>query len=309
MEFVHIPVMAQEVMRFLKPEPGQRYLDGTLGGGGHTESILIESSPNGEVLGLDLDEEALAGARKRLERFGTRMTMRQASFDTAGEILAQLGWDRLDEIVLGLAMSSHQVEAAERGFSFRSSGRLDMRMDRRQPLDAYKIVNAFPAAELERILRDFGDEPQARRIASAIVSERKVKPLETTDELAKLIVRVKGGGRRDHHPATQTFQALRIAVNQELHHLDRFLDNGYELLKPNGRMVIISFQSLEDRAVKSAFRKWSRDCICPPRTLVCHCGWSRKVRLLTKRPLTPAAAEVSANPRARSAKLRAVEKI
>ena len=309
MEFAHVSVMAEEVTRFLQPEPGGRYLDATLGGGGHAESILIESSPNGELVGIDRDEEALAAARKRLEKFEGRVTVRHANLDTAAEILAELGWDRVEGVVLDLGLSSHQLESPERGFSFRALGRLDMRMDRGQLLDAYKIVNTVSAAELEKILREFGEEPQARRIASAIVSQRKVKALETTEELAKLVMGVKGRGRREHHPATQTFQALRIAVNQELHHLNRFLEKGYELLKPKGRMVIISFHSLEDRAVKTAFRKWSKDCICPPQTLVCQCGWSRKVRLLTKKPLTPSTEEVQANPRSRSAKFRAVEKI
>jgi len=309
MEFAHVSVLLQETMEFLEPEPGRRYLDGTLGGGGHAESILVRSSPSGEVLGLDRDEEALAAARSRLQGFGSRVTLRQASFESAGELLTELGWDAVDGAVLDLGLSSHQLEFPERGFSFRASGRLDMRMDRRQSLDAYAIVNTFSAAALEKILRQYGEEPQARRIAAAIVAERKRKSLETTDELAKLIVRIKGAGRRDHHPATQTFQALRIAVNEELERLDRFLENGYELLKKNGRMVIISFHSLEDRLVKTAFRKWSRDCLCPPQALRCRCGWSRKVKLLTKKPLTPSAEEIRANPRARSAKLRAVERI
>ena len=309
MEFAHVSVMGQEVVRFLKPEPGGRYLDGTLGGGGHAESILMESSPDGQVLGLDRDDEALAAARKRLDRFGARLTVRQASFEAAGEILAEEGWNGVDGVVLDLGLSSHQLASAERGFSFQSSGKLDMRMDRRQSLDAYKIVNTFPVAKLERILREFGEEPQAHRIALAIGSERRVRPLATTAELVKLIIKVKGAGRRDHHPATQTFQALRIAVNEELHHLDRFLEKGYEVLKPNARMVIVSFHSLEDRSVKSAFRRWSRDCLCPPRTPVCRCGWSRKVKLLTKKPLAPSINEVSVNSRARSAKLRAVERI
>lgn len=184
-----------------------------------------------------------------------------------------------------------------------------MRMDRRQSLDAYEIVNAFSVTELERILRDYGEEPQARRIALAIASERNIKAIKTTAELAAIVARVKGRKRRDHHPATQTFQALRIAVNQELENLDRFLEDGYELLQPQGRMVVIAFHSLEDRRVKNAFRKWNRDCICPPRTPTCQCGWSRKAKLLTTRPLSPSASEIEANPRARSAKLRAVERI
>ncbi|HEY7163711.1 MAG TPA: 16S rRNA (cytosine(1402)-N(4))-methyltransferase RsmH [Candidatus Binatia bacterium] len=309
MEFSHVPVMAREVVELLRPQPGGRHLDGTLGGGGHAESILTESRPDGELLGLDRDEEALEAAQRRLERFGARLEIRQANFSAAAEILDEIGWHRVDGVVLDLGLSSHQVEAPERGFSFRFSGRLDMRMDRRQSLDAYAIVNHYSATELEKILREFGEEPQARRIAAAIVAARKRKAIETTEELAMLVVRAKGGRRRDHHPATQTFQALRMAVNQELEHLRRFLEGGYRLLNRNGRMVIISFQSLEDRAVKEAFRKWSRDCICPPGALTCRCGWSRKVKLLTKKPLTPSADEIRQNPRARSAKLRAVERI
>jgi 16S rRNA (cytosine1402-N4)-methyltransferase len=182
-------------------------------------------------------------------------------------------------------------------------------MDRRQSLDAYQIVNTFSAPELERILRQYGEEPQARRIALMIASERKMKTIETTEQLADIVGRIKGKRERGHHPATQTFQALRIAVNQELENLDRFLESGYKLLKPKGRMVIISFHSLEDRLVKMAFRKWNRDCLCPPRTPTCQCGWSQKVKLLTTRPLSPSLSELEANPRARSAKLRAVERI
>jgi 16S rRNA (cytosine1402-N4)-methyltransferase len=308
MEFAHASVMVQEVMRFLEPEPGGRYLDGTLGGGGHAERILIESGPYGELVGLDRDDEAVSAARSRLQRFGTRLKTRQTSFAAAKEILAELNWHAVNGLLLDLGVSSHQLESPERGFSFRSQARLDMRMDRRQSLNAYEVVNTFSVANLERILRDFGEEPQARRIALAIAASRQIKALETTDELAKLIANVKKG-RRELHPATQTFQALRIAVNDELNHLDRFLQKGYELLLPKGRMVIISFQSLEDRLVKAAFRMWDRDCLCPPRTPVCQCGWSRKVKLLTKRPMTPSEKELSANPRARSARLRAVERV
>jgi len=308
MEFAHASVMVEEAMQLLRPEPSGRYLDGTLGGGGHAERILMESSPDGEVMGLDRDDEAINAARNRLQRFGTRLKARQASFEAAKEVLDELNWQTVNGLILDLGVSSHQLESLERGFSFRLQGRLDMRMDRRQSLDAYQIVNTFAVADLEKILRDFGEEPQARRIAFAIAAARKVKALETTGELAKLIESVKKS-RRDHHPATQTFQALRIAVNDELDHLDRFLEKGYELLHPKGRMVVISFQSLEDRLVKLAFRKWNRDCVCPPRTPVCHCGWSRKVKLLTKRPVTPSEKELSVNPRARSAKLRAVERV
>lgn len=309
MALTHVSVMAREVTDLLRPEARKRYLDGTLGGGGHAESLLIHSSPDGQVLGLDLDDAALAAAGQRLTRFGDRVVLRQANFAAAGAILAEIGWQRVNGIVLDLGVSSYQLESADRGFSFRGGAKLDMRMDRRQSLDAYQIVNTFAVSELERILRRYGEEPQARRIALAIASERTRRPITTTEGLADIVLRVKGRGERDHHPATQTFQALRIAVNQELDNLDRFLEDGYALLQPKGRMVVISFHSLEDRLVKTAFRKWNRDCICPPRTPTCQCGWSRKVKLLTTKPLSPSGSEIEANPRARSAKLRAVERI
>jgi 16S rRNA (cytosine1402-N4)-methyltransferase len=309
MLFTHVSVMAREVMDLLRPEARKRYLDGTLGGGGHAEEILIHSSPDGQVLGFDLDDEALDAARQRLSRFGDRLVLRQANFAAAGAILNEIGWLGVDGIILDLGVSSHQFESPERGFSFRGKARLDMRMDRRQSLDAYQIVNTFSAPELERILRQYGEEPQGRRIALRIAAERKMKTIDTTEELADIVARIKGKRERGHHPATQTFQALRIAVNQELQNLERFLESGYELLEPKGRIVIISFHSLEDRLVKRAFRKWSRNCLCPPRTPTCQCGWSQKVKLLMTRPLSPSPSELDANPRARSAKLRAVERI
>ncbi|MDH3443886.1 MAG: 16S rRNA (cytosine(1402)-N(4))-methyltransferase RsmH [Deltaproteobacteria bacterium] len=309
MEYAHLSVLVREVIDILKPKAGKRYLDGTLGGGGHSERILIESSPDGQVLALDWDDEALAAARDRLAGVGARIIMRQASFAAAAEILAEINWPSIDGAILDLGVSSHQLDAPERGFSFRISERLDMRMDRRQSLDAFEIVNGYSAADLERIFKTYGEEPRARRIAAAIVSHRRQRPIESTGELAELIARAKGARAGERHPATLCFQALRIAVNQELDHLKRFLERGYELFSPGGRLVVISFHSLEDRLVKTAFRKWSRDCLCPPRAPLCTCGWSRKTRLLTTRPVRPSAAESQTNPRARSAKLRAVERI
>jgi 16S rRNA (cytosine1402-N4)-methyltransferase len=309
MAFTHVSVLVREVSEFIKPEAGKRYLDGTLGGGGHTEKILIESSPTGQVLGLDVDDEALAAARARLAHFGARFISRQANFAAAKDILTELNWQAVDGAVLDLGVSSHHLDTPERGFSFRLSGRLDMRMDRRESLDAHEIVNRYSAAELERIFRIYGEEPRARRIAAAVVAARRRAPIERTDELAALIAQAKGGRGGERHPATQCFQALRIAVNRELDQLEGFLEDGHELLTPGARLVVISFHSLEDRLVKAAFRKWSRSCVCPPRAPVCTCGWSRKAKLLTPRPVTPSAAELEINPRARSAKLRAVEKI
>jgi 16S rRNA (cytosine1402-N4)-methyltransferase len=307
--FEHVSVLVREVIECLKPGPGKLYLDGTLGGGGHTEQILVESSPDGLVLGLDRDDEALAAAQERLRRFEGRFIARQASFAEAKDFLAAIGWNKVDGVILDLGISSHQIDSPERGFSFRTETRLDMRMDRRQSLDAQEVVNSFAVEQLERIFRDYGEEPQARRIAQAIVAERKKSPLETTAQLVRIVERVKGGRRRDHHPATQVFQALRIAVNQELEQLAGFLENGYETLQPRGRMAIISFHSLEDRIVKTAFRKWNRACLCPPRALSCRCGWSQKVKVLTKKPILASASEIQSNPRARSAKMRAVERI
>ena len=307
--FAHVSVLVRQVIACLKPGPGKRYLDGTLGGGGHSEQLLIESSPDGQVFGLDRDADALAAAQERLSRFEGRFIARQASFAIAKEILAENGWDHVDGVILDLGISSHQIDAPERGFSFRTDTRLDMRMDRRQSLDAREIVNSSTLEQLEGMFRDYGEEPQARRIARAIVAERKNRSVETTEQLVQIISRIKGGRRRDHHPATQVFQALRIAVNQELQQLERFLESGYEMLRPGGRMAIISFHSLEDRIVKRAFRKWHRACLCPPRVLRCRCGWSQKVKLLTKKPIVPPASEVQSNPRARSAKMRAVERI
>jgi 16S rRNA (cytosine1402-N4)-methyltransferase len=306
MAFAHVSVLAREVVEFLQPQTGQRYLDGTLGGGGHTEQVLIESSPDGMVLGLDRDDRALLAAQERLNEFGARLCTRQASFAAAQEILHELNWHSVNGAILDLGVSSEHLDTPERGFSFRSSARLDMRMDRRQALDAHEIVNRSSVTELERILREYGEEPRARRIAAAIV---RARPIETTDKLAALIAQVKGGRSGDRHPATQSFQALRIAVNRELEHLEHFLEHGYELLAPGARLAVISFHSLEDRLVKSAFRKWSRNCLCPPRVPTCTCGWSRKTKLLTARPVLPGAEEVRTNPRARAAKLRVVERV
>jgi 16S rRNA (cytosine1402-N4)-methyltransferase len=309
MDFAHTSVLIQESMGLLKPRPGERYLDGTLGGGGHAEEILLRSNPDGRVLGLDWDEDAVRAAAERLSRFGDRLTLRRANFVQAKEILADINWNQVNGVLLDLGVSSHQFDAAERGFSFQASASLDMRMDRRQPLTALEIVNYFTESQIAKIISDYGEEPRARRIAAAIATERKDRAIETTIDLADLIVRVKGKRNRAHHPATQTFQALRIAVNRELETLKTFLEYGYELLQPGGRMVIISFHSLEDRLVKTAFRKWSEKCICPPRTLHCECGWSQKARRLTRKPIIASAEEVRANPRARAAKLRAVVRL
>ena len=306
---MHAPVMVREAIELLKPEADKRYLDGTLGGGGHAEQLLERIGPDGKVLGLDWDEEAITATRHRLHRFGDRLVTRCANFKKAKEILGEVGWDKVSGILLDLGLSSHHIESPERGFSFQAEARLDMRMDRRQSLDAYRVVNTFPVSELERILREYGEEPAARRIAIAIDAKRKRKMIETCRELAQIVERVVGKRRGRVNPATRTFQALRIAVNRELENLEDFLENAYELLFSKGRMVVISFHSLEDRLVKRAFRKWNQSCLCPAKTPFCCCGWSQKARLVTSRPLFPSREEVQRNPRARSARLRAVERL
>lgn len=309
MVYAHAPVMLAEVLEILRPAAQKKYLDGTLGGGGHSEKILELSSPDGLVLALDWDDDALRAAHERLARFGDRLILRRANFREAGRIAAELGWEGVDGVLLDLGLSSHHVDSAERGFSFQSEGALDMRMDRRQDLDAAEIVNSFSRDDIARVLREYGEEPRARQIASAIVARRKAARIARTTDLAEIVAQVTGRKPGRMHPATRTFQALRIAVNRELENLARFLDDGYAMLRPQARMAIISFHSLEDRLVKQAFRKWSQSCLCPPKTPICRCGWSRKAKLLTSRPRVASAAEVERNPRARSAKLRVVERL
>jgi len=315
-DYAHVPVLVQQVLDLLNPEAGRRYLDGTLGGGGHTEQLLERSGPDGQVLGLDCDGEAVAAAQRRLERFENRLVARWANFSMAGEILGEIGWGKVNGILLDLGLSSHQIESPGRGFSFKTEDRLDMRMDCRQTLDAHCVVNTFPVFELERIIREFGEEPWARRIAMSINAERRKKAIETTRQLAEIVAGVVRRGktrsvmRRSRiHPATKTFQALRIAVNREMENLTLFLENAYELLLSKGRIVVISFHSLEDRIVKKAFWKWSRSCLCPPKIPLCRCGWRQKARVLTPKPLFPSRDEIHGNPRARSAKLRAAERV
>lgn len=308
--------MLGEVLEILAPRSPGRYLDATLGGGGHAEAILEKSAPAGALLGLDWDADAIVAAEEKLAHFGSRVTIRRANFVSAGQILDEIGWHQVDGAVVDLGISSHHVDEPDRGFSFESDARLDMRMDDRNLFDAHQLVNTRPVRELERTLRVWGEEKQFRRIAAAIDARRRLRPIETTRELAELVSKAIGPGRRAAgsrksrlHPATRTFQALRIAVNEELDNLERFLERGYELLAPGGRMAVISFHSLEDRLVKQAFQKWSRTCLCPPRTPVCVCGWTQKATRLTRKPKIAADAEIRGNPRARSAKLRAVEKV
>lgn len=302
----HTPVLYQPVLSALAPSAGSRHVDGTLGGGGHAYGILTASAPDGLLLGLDRDPSALRAAAPRLAPFGERAILRQASYDAMAECVADLGWVRVDGILLDLGMSSLQVQDPQRGFSFRSEGPLDMRFDPAQSMTAADLVNHLDERELTGLLRRFGEEPQAGRVARAIVQSR---PLTTTTELSAVVVRALGSGRPGLHPATRTFQALRIAVNAELEGLERVLPQAIDLLSQGGRLVVISYHSLEDRLVKQCFRRESRDCVCPPGQPVCTCGHRARVRELTRKPIRPDEAEIRRNPRARSARLRVAERL
>ncbi len=285
---------------------GGLYIDGTVGGGGHAEAILEHSAPRGRLLGLDRDPTALAHARRRLAAFGARVTLRHASYARMGEIAAEEGFTAVDGILLDLGYSSLQIDDASRGFAFRLEGPLDMRFDPQAGgTTAADLVNTLPETALAELIRRYGEERRSRAIARAIVAAR---PLRTTTQLAEVIARaVPRRGRI--HPATRTFQALRIAVNRELEVLEESLPIALALLRPGGRLAVITFHSLEDRLVKRTFRRWSGRCECPPELPLCPCEEEPKVRWITRKPIVPSAEEVSVNPRSRSAKLRVVEKV
>ena len=296
----HVPVLYQEILAGLRIKPGGRYIDGTVGGGGHARGILAASAPDGEILGIDADPMAVAVAREQLAEFGKRVTLVQGNFADLEEVALRHRFCPVDGILLDLGLSSMQLEAAGRGFSFQLDGPLDMRFGPSQITTAADLVNTLSMEELADILFRYGEEPRARRIARAIVAER---PINTTEELAALVERTLGR-RRKLHPATRTFQALRMAVNEELECLAEALPQALRLLMPGGRLAIISFHSLEDRLVKQSFRNEARDCLCPPEVPVCICGHRAALGIVTKKPIRPSAEEVTANPRSRSAKLR-----
>lgn len=303
---IHVPVLYQEVLALLQPRPGGQYVDGTVGAGGHAAGLLQMSAPDGRLLAFDRDAEALAFARQSLAPFGERVTFIQASFAEMGQLAAHHGFGAVDGILLDLGLSSRQLEQAERGFSFRYDGPLDMRFDERQAVTAADLVNDLPEAELADLLWQYGEVENSRQVAQAIVAAR---PLTSTSQLAQVVAGVGRAGRRTHlHPATRVFQALRIVTNQELQTLEKGLPAAVALLKPGGRLAVISFHSLEDRLVKNTFRQLSRDCVCPPEQPVCTCQAQATVRLLTRKAVKPAAEEIAENPRSRSARLRVVEK-
>jgi 16S rRNA (cytosine1402-N4)-methyltransferase len=301
----HRSVLYQPIIHFLRPESPGRYVDATVGAGGHAAGILEISGPSGNLLGLDVDPQALALASRRLSIFGKRVHLVQASYITLAEQLERLGWEQVNGIVLDLGVSSMQLDTPERGFSFQSEGPLDMRFDPNAPLSAADLVNHLAENELADIIWRYGEEPLSRRIARAIAQAR---PVQSTHHLAEIIVKAHIGKRERIHPATRIFQALRIAVNQELQAIEQVLPQAAAALVPGGRLAVISFHSLEDRLVKQFFRRESRDCICPPELPVCTCGHTATLIELTRRPVEADEDEARDNPRARSAKLRVAEK-
>lgn len=300
----HVPVLYEEVLRLLQPEPGRQYVDGTVGAGGHARGILVAVAPDGRLLGLDRDPEAIAFARERLAEFGNRVTLIPASYTEMEKVAAEHGFQAVDGILLDLGLSSRQLDSPERGFSFLKEGPLDMRFDRRTGESAADLINNLDADTLADIFWRYGEERRSRQLARLIVDHR---PLETTQELAALIAE-HSGRRRGKHPATQVFQALRIAVNDELATVEAGLEAAVRLLQPGGRLAVISFHSLEDRLVKQFFREKSLTCVCPPDQPVCTCDTEPVLELVTRKAVKASEEEVRTNPRSRSARLRVAQR-
>ena len=302
----HTPVLVEEAVTYLAVQPGGRYIDCTVGAGGHAAAVLEAASPGGVLLGLDADPAALEAAARRLAPFHNYMRLVEANFRELAEVCRRHNFVPVHGVLFDLGLSSMQLADAGRGFSFQVEAPLDMRFAPGQGLSAADIVNSYSERDLADLIWRYGEEPASRRIARAIV---RARPLATTTELARVVARAVGGPHRRTHPATRTFQALRIAVNDELGALEAGLEQARDVLGLGGRLVVISFHSLEDRIVKQYLQRESRDCICPPEQLGCTCGHKATLRILTRRAVRPAAEEVADNPRARSAKLRAAEKI
>jgi 16S rRNA (cytosine1402-N4)-methyltransferase len=302
----HTPVLYQTVLAALQPRSAGRYIDGTLGAGGHARGILEASSPAGLLLGLDRDPAALAIASRNLDRFQERAILRRSPYGEMQKPACELGWTTVDGILLDLGLSSMQLADPARGFSFKHDGPLDMRFDQASPTTAADLVNLLEEEELAQLLGRYGEEPRSRRVARAIIAAR---PLHTTNELAEVVAKVAGKTRPGLHPATRTFQALRIAVNEELEQLEQGLNAALSLLAPGGRLAVIAFHSLEDRIVKQFMRRESQDCICPPEQPVCTCDHVASLRLLNRRPLSASQEEIERNPRSRSARLRVAERV
>lgn len=310
MKFKHIPIMLNEVIEGLNIKENGIYLDGTLGGAGHSIEI-VKGLKNGQLIGIDQDEIALNKAKEVLADFLDKIVLVNDNYENIDSILKRLNIDKLDGILLDIGVSSHQFDEVSRGFSHNQDAPLDMRMDRKQDLSAWHVVNRYSTQELNDIIFNYGEERWAKRIAEFIVKERATKPINTTLELVSVIkqaipkkVRMEG-----HHPAKKTFQAIRIEVNRELEVLENSIDKMVKYLNPGGRLVIITFHSLEDRIVKEIFKKLNKDCICPPELPKCVCNKVKDIEIITRKPIRPTEEEIRLNPRSRSAKLRIAEKL
>ena len=311
MEFKHIPVLFHEIMDIMAPQPGEVFVDCTLGGGGHSRGFLERMGDDGRLIGIDQDTNALQAAGANLAEFGDRVTYVHSNYNNLDEILNTYAPDGVDGILFDIGVSSHQLDEKDRGFSYMQDAPLDMRMNQSQNFSAWDVVNTYSEEELHRIIKEYGEERWAKRVAQFIVEFRKEKPVETTGELVDIIKRAipKGAREEGSHPAKRTFQAIRIEVNDELGVLTRTISVAAKHLKKGGRLGIISFHSLEDRIVKEQFRYLASDCICPPELPFCQCDKVSEVKILTRKPVTATKEELEANSRSKSAKFRAVLKI
>jgi len=311
-QFAHRSVLLEKSLSLLELRSNSLIVDGTIGGGGHAAAILERTAPDGRVIGLDRDPQALEAAERRLTVYGARIRLVRASFRHLREVLAEAGVSRVDGVLLDLGVSSPQLDDPQRGFRFAADTAddtaLDMRMDPDAEITAAELLLSASAEELATWFREYGDLPGARRLARAIVAARERAPLHTTRDLLDVIEAARVGRGRRHHPATLAFQALRIAVNDEIRSLEEGLDAAIEALRPGGRLAVIAYHSVEDRVVKNRFRDAQRGCTCPPRMPVCICGGRVRLRIVTKRPISPDEDELRENPRARSARLRAAER-
>ncbi|MBZ4666447.1 16S rRNA (cytosine(1402)-N(4))-methyltransferase RsmH [Mahella sp.] len=307
----HKPVLVNEVMQYMRCREGGIYIDGTIGGGGHALEICRRIGGHGLLIGIDKDDQALAHAAETLKEYSGCVRLIKGDFRYMKALVNDIGVNEVDGVLLDLGVSSHQLDDAERGFSYNAEAALDMRMDKQQLLTARDVVNTYDEKRLYEIIRDYGEERWAKRIASFIVKERQRYPIETTGQLVEVIKKaMPAAARREGpHPARRTFQAIRIEVNDELNSIKEGLIQALDCLKPGGRLCVISFHSLEDRLVKDTFRRWQNPCICPPDTPVCVCGNKPVAAIVTKKPVIATPDEVESNPRARSAKLRVCEKL
>ena len=311
MEFKHVSVLKNECIEGLQIKSSGTYVDGTFGGGGHAMEVISRLNGNGRFIGIDQDQDAVENGRAKLEPYKEKAQLVRDNFSNIISIMKDLHVVAVDGILLDIGVSSYQLDTGERGFSYMHDAELDMRMDQRNPMTAKRMIAEYSEKELANIIKDYGEERWATRIAQFIVAERKIKPIETTGELVEVIKKaVPKGARKDGpHPAKRTFQALRIAVNNELGILEQAIEDMAGLLAPGGRLCIITFHSLEDRIVKQTFHRLEHPCTCPPEFPVCVCGKKPSIRVITRKPILPSEEELEFNPRARSAKLRILEKL